>query len=421
MLNDNIRILVISNEAFSKGNSNGRTIMNLLSGVNKKNLAQFYIHGVPDDNFCSADYHNSDSDALRAYFHLTKQKSIPNKCKSENKKKRFSVKRSSMNHVLRDLIWQSWSWWSDEFNIFLENFRPNIVLLQAGDAPFMYALALKIAKRYKAKLIMFNTEAYVLKRKIYSSVSIFNVWHMILKYSLRHQYQKYMEQVSYCIYNTEALELAYQKKYPHKGKSSTLYTSSDMPELISRSSGPFSLLYCGNLGVGRDEVLNQVAEILFKIDHTACIDVYGKFNDHKSQQRLCANKNINYHGFIDYKKIPALMSKASMLIHCEKDERVDNLRFAFSTKIADCLSSTCPFLVYASREYPFVQYLQHNKCAHIASGKEELELVLRKCIDDIAYRNKYRESALIVSRKYHNFQNNVNRVNEIFTNVLYSL
>ena len=95
-----------------------------------------------------------------------------------------------------------------------------------------------------------------------------------------------------------------------------------------------------------------------------------------------------------------------MLLHCENPDRVTNLKHAFSTKIADLLASGRPFLVYASDEYPFVQYLKKNNCAHIASTPNELMDTIKLCISDKQYRYKYVDNAVRVANEKHNFRKN---------------
>ena len=165
--------------------------------------------------------------------------------------------------------------------------------------------------------------------------------------------------------------------------------------------------------MGRDEALNEVAKALYEIDKRARLDIYGAFKSEQSKNRLCSNPNVTYHGFVNYDQIPQLMSNASMLLHCENSKRLLNLKYAFSTKIADSLSSGKPFLVYATKEYPFVQYLLNNECAHVAGNYEELKMVLKECIENKKYLYGFVDNAKAVAYKNHNKERNCQKVNEI--------
>ncbi len=410
----NAKILVISNEAFSDSGSNSRTMKNFLQDIPRENIAQFYLHGIPDTDFCTHYFRVSDQDALRAFLGKGKKE-------RENKDENSSgdatdIKKppkSYRNLLIRNIVWQTKRWWNRDFDEFLTAFAPNIVLLQAGDAPFLYAVARLVAKQCGARLVMFNSESYVLKKRIYSSKKGAFFWHFWLKASLRKQYRKFMKKVDYCIYSLNALEDACQKKYPHPGKSCTLYTVSELSPLPDCSQTPFTVLYCGNLGVGRDEPLAEFAQVLREVDDSAELHIYGKFRDAESEARVCNHPNVYFHGFVDYAQVPQLMSRVSLLIHCEHPARLENLRYAFSTKIADSLACGRPFLVYAAKEYPFVHYLQTKQCAHIASDQDELKCVLEKCISDRTYLYQYTENGLRVAKENHNQQENCRKIHTI--------
>lgn len=412
----NKRVLLIANDAMNSSSSNGRTIMNLLRRFDAENLAQFYIHGTPDYEVCKKYFKSSDIDALRTFLFLKRKPEVIGGEKSNDSSSNKMRNKNCVKRLLRNIAWMSFRWWKKDFDEFIKAFSPNIILLQAGDAPFMYAIALKISKRYDIPIVMYNSESYVLKKYMYNSANKNRISHFFLKSSLKKQYQRIMKRVSYCIYSTEYLEREYQKKYPHANKSCTLYTVSEMKELPDNSNESFNLLYCGNLGVGRDEPLAEIAKTLYEIDPNAKLDIYGKFTSEECENRVCSNENVNNNGFVPYEKLPRIMSESSMLIHTEHPDRLENLKNAFSTKIADSLASGRPFLVYAIKEYPFVQYLIENDCAHVASTKEELKEILQKCISDKEYRNKYIPKALETARKNHDSDINCQCMLDIIEN-----
>jgi len=412
------RILVVSNEALTEQSSNGRTLLNFLKEIPAENVAQFCLRGTPEADRCAAFYRVSDKDALNAL--LMKRKGAANQVAesrtdpSQPREKR----RSCKNLCLRDLVWRSYRWWDKAFTAFLDDFAPTVLLFQAGDAPFMFEIAMRIARRCRIPIVMYNSENYVLKYKLFSGANPNSIWHWALKSSLRHSYKHIMGRVSYCIYSTEYLENCYQQAYPHPGKSTTFYTVSDLQPLpAGDEAGDFTLLYCGNLGVGRVPPLCEMAQVLHETDPRARLEVYGKFLNQEEQDRLCANPNVSYGGMVPYSQIPELMRNASMLIHCENTDRFENLKGAFSTKIADSLACGRPFLVYADRAFPFVQYLMKHDCAHVAATSEELKTVLQRCVADQSYRFRYVQRALETARENHSTYSSCEKMEAILTHV----
>lgn len=260
---------------------------------------------------------------------------------------------------------------------------------------------------------MYNSEGFVLKKVLYSSASRRSLWHNILQRRLKKEYKRFMAKAEYCFYITEYMEQRYQEKYPHPGKSCACYTPSEMSPLPDKSGTPFRLVYCGNLGVGRIAPLCDVARVLAEADSAATLDIYGKFVSAEDENALCAFSNVRYFGVVPYEEIPRIMSEANMLLHCENSDRLVNLRYAFSTKIADSLASGRPFLVYASREYPFVQYLEKHQAAHIAGDETELAEVLIECLGNQAMLNTYISTAVQLAESCHSILQNASRVREI--------
>lgn len=405
----NTKILVVSNEALANTSSNGRTLRNFLLNIPKEQLAQFYIHGEPDDGVCSDFYRVSDKDALNAFlFKKRKESTVKNAPTSNGNKK---INKNCRTMVIRDIVWKSYRWWTKDFDSFVKRFSPDVIFLQAGDAPFMYDLTMKLSRKYNLPIIMYNSEEFVLKEKLYSGAKKNSIWHKWLKRRLEKSYKKIMQTVKHCIYNTEFLEQQYQKRYPHQGKSSVLYTVSELERMADKTDkAHFNLLYCGNLGVGRVDPLDEIAKVLYCVDNAATLDVYGRFVNEEDEKKLCSNLNVRYGGVVSYETVKSLMSEASMLVHCENKDRLANLRGAFSTKIADSLASGKPFLVYAIKEYPFVQYLDENQSAHIATDPCELEKVLRDCINNAYYRVKYVGNAVCLAAENHRSSKNAQKM-----------
>lgn len=396
------KVLVVSNECFNWGSSNGRTIMNLLDGIPTEQIAQFYIHGTPDPVFCKQYFCVSDRDALHALL-PGKRRTAPSASASD----RRTVARNCRNLYLRNAVWQSRMWWKKEFNAFLQSVSPDVVILQAGDAPFMYDIARRIANRFRVPLLIYNSEAYVLKETLYDGISTKDIWHRLLQKALKRAFLRGIRYAGCCVYNTEYIADKYRLAYPMEKDSLVLYTASALSPIREKETkDQFTLLYCGNMGVGRVAPLCQVADVLHALDKDAKMLVCGSIPTEQEKEMLCSKPNVEYGGRVPYGEVLRLMGQASMLLHCESSAMLRDLEYAFSTKIADNLASGRPFLVYASAEYPFVQYLNENGCAHIATSEASLKTVLARCIEDEGYRSQYKEAAVALAAQNHNLENN---------------
>ena len=106
------RILVISNNCFSKTDSNGRTLGNFFMGWPKERLAQFYIQNAyPDLDVCENYFRVTDSQALKSIFGKKRggrvkksdavSDTVSNSAVSTNK-----TKRNALTMILRNIVWK---------------------------------------------------------------------------------------------------------------------------------------------------------------------------------------------------------------------------------------------------------------------------------------------------------------------------
>ena len=125
------RLLVISNNCFSKSSSNGRTLANLLEKWNKERIAQFYIENAePDFDICKNYYRVTDREVLKSFFgkgpsggsvEKRKIKNDENSSKNESKKK---IQRTSITMLLRNMAWNSGKWQTASFKNWIREFSP---------------------------------------------------------------------------------------------------------------------------------------------------------------------------------------------------------------------------------------------------------------------------------------------------------
>ena len=216
----NKKVLILSNECFSETSSNGRTLGNFLIGWDKKNIAQFFIqNSTPDFKCCDNFFKITDRDALKSLF-LKKLGGKVKKEIQENKKSSNGVvsskniKKTPLTMLIRNFIWKIGLWKRNGFYDWVKEFNPEIVLLQAGDSPFMYDLACDVSKKFNAKLVIYNSEGYYFKDFDYfRSTGFAHLFYPIFLKVLKSSLERTYEQTSYVFYICDEL------------KSCLLYTS----------------------------------------------------------------------------------------------------------------------------------------------------------------------------------------------------
>ncbi len=406
-----LRVLIFSNHCFSRSDSNGRTLGNFFAGWDTECLAQFSVSGSdPDFSVCRNYFCVSDREALYAIF----GKKCGGRLKSdaENDPPAHAAaaghRRNALTMMLRNGIWNLGAWKSCGFSEWVRDFSPQVVLLQTGDCAFMMRLARKTAAECHVPLLIYNSEDYYFKKHDYFRGRFLSHWvYPIFAHQMRREFCKTQNVATHTIYNGKALQSAYRAVF--SGESSVLYTSTALTPFPPRKSGgTFVVSYLGNLGVGRHLVLAEIAAVLQELSPACFLDVYGNPPDETVRDILQNTPGIRYHGSVPYAEVVRIMERSDLLVHAENfsDYYRKDLRFAFSTKIADCLAVGRCFLLYAPEDMASYRYLRENALAYTASTPEELRETLHLLLTDEGARSAYLSRALAAAKENHNLEKN---------------
>ncbi len=396
------KILVISHNCFSHTGSNGRTLANLFNRWDKDKITQFYIsQEEPDDYFCDNYYRITDSEIIKRFFKNNVGKQINgssinqsiNKIKKKDSntyrifKKLF--KNNSFGYLGRNLVWNINNKRNQKFYKWVEQFSPDLVLLQAGDYEFMFKIALNISRVRNIPLVVYNSEDYYFKD--YKKYAPF---YRLYRYLFKKQFEKTYKYASHIIYSNTLLQETYKRKFDHK--STTLFTPTQITKRThSPQNEPPVVSYLGNLGVGRHIPLIEIAESLNRLDKRLKLDLYGRFPDSLVEREILKCKSINYKGFISYNEVKEVMQKSNLIVHAENfsDFYKKDLKHAFSTKMADSLACGTPFFVYAPESLAITRYLNEKKAACIVTRSENLIQNLENILYNKDFQNIFLNNA----------------------------
>ena len=129
------KVLVISINAFSQGNSNnGKVLSQYFSDWKTDRIAQFYVmNEIPDSDFCKNYYRVTDKQALKSFLSLGIKKygKKIELCEANNMQPsqfvRSSGKKTPLKRLIRDIVWDSGFWYSNDFFNWVDSFDPDIL------------------------------------------------------------------------------------------------------------------------------------------------------------------------------------------------------------------------------------------------------------------------------------------------------
>lgn len=394
------KILCIACNGMKTTNSNGRSLMNLFYNIKKEDLQVFYTsNDISDYENCSSYFRVTDNDIVKSLFCRKVGKIISPK--SENEERTGNIynysKKNRRNPAIRYIRQKLWGlnlWQNRNFRKWIDDFKPDAVLLFSGNNAFLDKIAWQIADKYNIPIVLFNCENYYLQKL--KSNSFFG---KLNRNFCDRVFEKTMSKAKGIIYNTDKLKNAYDRIFP---ETNSIVCYQPATEFINTEISNNQISYVGNISDYRIKGLSEIADILGRKEIK--LHLYGSC---KPEVKAQIDKNINiiYHGFISYTECKKVMTESRLLIHTDTfEDRTGQFDYAFSGKIGDCLACGTPLFAYGPSNSAAIEYLSHNKCAMVCTDKKDLKNKLFDIIDNEDLRKYYVNNALKIAEENHSIE-----------------
>lgn len=413
------RVLVISHTSFTKSDSMGSTLASYFTKYDPNCLAQFYIKKmIPDIPVCRNYFCVTDREILHKVTHPFSEKigSVMTLA-TEGEKDKSAVADKLGSHKYRDLtmlarnaLWATGLWNNRNFKDWIQKFDPEMIMVQPGDFSYLLKMAVKLSKKLRIPLLVHQSEAYYLK-KYEKNTLVYKMY----RWDYARQYEKMMNRAKACIYLCDALKQDYDRFF--NIPSYTIMKSTQLkPQKTNRKFGENGIrfVYGGNLGetVGRCGPLVEMGKAIKQLGWH--IDVYtGSTGEHMKD--LTEENGIHLHEAVLYEKLQEIIRESDFVLHMESQSEwhCQDLKYAFTTKIADMLASGVCSIVYGSTEIASIRYFKEHKVGCVIEHKEDLGKSISHLISSEADRDEYIRSALYTAEKYHNAEINAQALNDI--------
>ena len=322
---------------------------------------------------------------------------------------------NSATHFLRGILWRKKFWCTPKFNKWLEEFSPDCVFLSFSDDYFILEIALYVAKKFNIPIISSIGDDYYFNIKF----SISPLYY-IYKFTYRKLVRKVLSHKGSAIYISDKIKKKYEEYFSLGGE--TVYLISEIsrkPFRFIDTKSPV-ITYFGNIRMGRNYSLNDIANALSKIDKSYVLEVYSNEIDDKHTNILKRNENIKFCGSVPYAQVMKRMYDSDITVIVEGFEKKDiNLsRFSLSTKAADSLASGVAILTYGSRECGVVEYMESTNASAVCTKLEHLEKTIRQLLYDQGLQKRYYENAIFITEKHHNIDSSCKTFENIVSETL---
>ena len=364
-----MKILCITNNPISLNNANGKFIRNYLFCFSDYELSNFYItNDEPATGINSFNVTNYDALLKLITLGLHKRRK-----KSTNNNGNIKNTSSPIKHIFRYIVWSTGFWKLYGFKKWIANTNPTHIVLAIGDNPYLIKLAYDISKKFRIPIINIIGENYSIKNYNYlTKENSMSFLYKAFKKILFKITKKAILKAKINIFNTPTIEREYKVSFGTI-KSAIFYPPADFIIRKSEKIEKDSVLYAGNLGLGRENALLDFADELWKFNPNKTIYVYSKI-DIPTQKLITKRQNIKYMGYVPNSELNEIIFRSELVLHVEYNSQYNiiDLKTAFSTKIANNIIFGNNFFVFApvglAETDFFLKYLPEN----IATKKEEI-------------------------------------------------
>ena len=205
------------------------------------------------------------------------------------------------------------------------------------------------------------------------------------------------------VYACDKIRDKYNEHFKLNGE--TIYFNSSLKR---KAYSPINLkspniAYFGNVRLGRNRSLCELADALKRINSNYILQVYTNEVDEDYISMLKKHSNILFGGAIPYEQVQKKIAECDIYVVVESflEENVNFTKYSLSTKAADGLTSGSTVFAYGPIESGVIDYLVKSHAAAVCTEENKLYDVLSELLDDQNYQEDLYNRSLIVSKDNH--------------------
>lgn len=327
-----------------------------------------------------------------------------------NKAYQFGRKHTPLTHLLRGLLWRKRFWCTDKLNQWLDDFNPECVFLAFSDDYFIPEIALYVAKRYNIPIVSCIGDDYYFN-KHFSLDPLYQLY----KESYKALVRKIFKHPGSAIYISDKIRDKYNSEFGLNGETVYLTSTVHRKEFKKFDVEQPLITYFGNIRMGRNHSLCDIADALLEIDPNYQLEVYSNEADEAVYSIFKSHKNIVYGGSIPYKLVQEKMhaSDVTVIVEGFKKKDIELSRYSLSTKAADALASGVAILTYGSQECGIVEYMQSTGASVVCVEKAQLREAIEKLINDKQLQKQYYDQQIVMTEEHHNLLSSCNTTEKV--------
>ena len=404
------RILIIATTPYSE-NYSSRSLDAYFHFWEKENIAQIFTRNiVPTKGHCGELFQISDSKLLRRWLHKTKETvriyhydeladSVANQIIDDSAMQKLGTKHTPTIEILRRMLWRKKYWCTDQLNEWLDRFQPECIFYNFSNHIFTQQIALYVAERFEIPIITaIGDDFYFNDQKSISPA--YHMYRCIFKKLTR---KILARKNSSAVYVSDKIREKYNKEFELGGE--TVYFNSTIgrkPFNTINLDNPV-IAYFGNIRLGRNNSLLDLATALGNINPTYTLEVYAGESDPLYFAPLQNHPNIKYGGKIPYSEVLVRTAECDAVVVVEgfREEDLAFTRYSLSTKAADAISCGSIIIAYGPEDAGVIDYFIRTGTAMVCTDPERLQELLANLIGDAKLQKEYYDRSIAVANRNH--------------------
>lgn len=410
-----MRILLLTDEVWNDKIHGNNGLTNWFEGFPAE-LAHIYLDsGIPHNRCCSRYYQITDKMMLRSIvtgcragrrfeYHIEdvpEEDAFP---EQENKAFYFFMKRiaTESTRLLRDWIWLLGRYDMEEIKDFINDFNPDIIFTLRYASRKMLRFERLVSQLTDCPMIAFTGDDEYRLLQLHLS-PIYWLRRICLRRYFRRTipiYRKY--------YMLSELQADLYHRQFHI-ETDILRKCGDFSEEfhIKGWHSPIRLVYAGKIYCNRWKTLLQIKAALERINEyeiRMVLHIYTKDRITKRRRRqLSDGRSTFLMKPVDANRLKVIYQEADIALHVEAFDIKNRwlTRYSFSTKIIDCLASSCTVVAICPEEHAGYQYLKGQDAAICISRNEKIYPCLRKLVLKPKILYRYQKKAWECGVHYH--------------------
>ena len=411
------RLLIVGTVPYNK-QSTSRAFDAYFHNWERENIAQIFSDArTPCKGHCQSLYQITDHRMVRRWLRKTREPGViydydalPDEWTSgalevdsstAKKAYRIGSRHTAGTHLLRGLLWRKRFWCTKQLNDWLDAFRPECVFLAFSDDFFIPKIALYAAERYDIPIVSCIGDDYYFNKHF-----SLNPAYQLYKESYKKLIRRVLGHRGSAIYISDKIRDKYNEAFGLDGETVYLASTVQRKPFAPINREEPLITYFGNIRMGRNRSLSEIADALAQIREAYRLEVYSGEKDRAFYGILEDNPHVIWGGRIPYAEVQRKMAQSDVTVVVEgfADADVEKSRYSLSTKAADALASGAAILAYGSQDCGIIEYLQGTQAAMVCTDKAELKRAIETLMTDETLQRQYYARQIVMTEAHHNLQ-----------------